>query len=81
MSDRSKTVDLSQAELDELLTSDKVLTGILADLNAPASDEVKQVVQKALAGYPSVIYGPGGCYIQFYGVINNGHSRNNNCRT
>ena len=45
---KTDTVDLSETELDALLTSDKVVEGVIRALNAAPSQEIKELVAECL---------------------------------
>ena len=56
--------------LNELVTSNKVLDGIIADLEAMNDDtvllteaEVKAIVAEAIEGYPEPVQTAWGCYV------------------
>jgi hypothetical protein len=60
---RTDTVDLTEAELDALLTSDKVVEGVTRALNAATSDDIKEVVAKAMQSPRKPVAVPGGFVI------------------
>jgi hypothetical protein len=61
---RTKTVELTESELDDLLLSDIATAGIAKNLNEPASEEIKAEVRKALTTLSEIKKVPDGCYIQ-----------------
>jgi len=61
--DRTKTVDLSEAELEALAESDKVVSGVARALNAPAGVDIKTLVAKCLRGPSKPVAVPGGLVI------------------
>ena len=64
---RTKTVDMSEDELNELLTSDKVVDGVLEALNAAPSPSIKKKVSDCLHGYPKPVAVAGGFVVNLDG--------------
>lgn len=64
---RQETVDLTEEELNELVTSDKVVNGLLEDLNAPVGEDIKELVAKCLRGHPKPVAVAGGFVVNLDG--------------
>lgn len=64
---RTDTVDLSEAELNALLTSDKVVEGVTRALNAAPSPSIKKKVSDCLQGYPKPVAVAGGFVVNLDG--------------